>query len=237
MTNNKENLRVSCLVYKYDKVHIIDCLDLVLKKGEVSLIYGDNGSGKTTLINLLSGFLKPQTGDIFFDGNKQEYFSPGSAFKMGISRTFQDPVVFDQLPVSDSLIVAENARKKIPLWNDLASTIKKRHYGRADTLYFGYLDCCGLIGKESVNSEELSYGQRKLLGFLQALLTIPKILLLDEPIAGVDNEQTTLINELLKEWLQKNSEASVMIISHETTPFNGIIDCSYKLMNGRLERC
>jgi branched-chain amino acid transport system ATP-binding protein len=235
MKNSKENLLVSDLTFGYDSYNIIENLSLSLQLGEIILICGENGSGKTTLINLLSGFLKPTQGRISVNGYNFRAFSPYTAFYHGITRTYQEPVVFDQISVFESLIVAAYSRKKVPFWWNILSTKSFRKINTAiSNKCIELLQSANLLAYKNVNAGELSYGQRKLLGVLQAFLSSSKIILLDEPIAGIDDEQTQIIIKLIKNGQNEKTPASILIISHEIEPFNEIINTLYKLENGKL---
>lgn len=235
MNVKEENMIVSSLVFAYGDTNVLNGINMVLKKGEIALISGENGSGKTTLIDVLSGFIKFDNGEIIIDGLKKDKYTAEVAFNSGVSRTFQKPLVFYQLTIEDSLVVSAYSKNRPSLWVDLLRSNNNIKLLQQDIEYIKYIEQSFIIKEKEKEAGSLSYGQRKLLGFLQALLTRPKILLLDEPFAGVDKESEKIIIDLLMLYYRDNPDVSMIIISHEKDPVSELVESCYYLKNGKLE--
>ena len=168
-------LEVQGLSRSFGAVQALRDASLSVQRGSITALIGPNGSGKTTLFNVVTGYLKADAGRVRFDGHDVTGAKPAHLYRRGLCRTFQQARVFSELTVLENLVVAG----EFPLF--------RRRIGRADRTKAGaLLDEFSLTRVADLYAAELSYGQRKLLEFAAVLMSEPKLVLLDEPTAGVN---------------------------------------------------
>src|SRR5260221_836965 len=156
---------------------LVDCT-FTVKEGTITALIGPNGSGKTTAFNMITGYLKADSGVIRFGGRQVKKPNPAWLYGQGLSRTFQQARIFPELSVEENLVIAAGYS-----WRDpLVARLTKRDRLRAHEM----LEEFRLSGLADLPAAELSYGQRKLLEFAAVLMSRPKLVLLDEPTAGVN---------------------------------------------------
>ena len=169
-------------------VRAVDGATFTVEEGSVTALIGPNGSGKTTLFNIITGYLACDTGRVMFAGKDITGSDPGRLYRAGLSRTFQQARVFPQLTVEENLVVAGGYG-----WRKLFTN----RVGRDDRERAGaLLEEFRLTSVADLLASELSYGQRKLLEFAAVLMSSPRLVLLDEPTAGV--------NPVLIEWGERH---------------------------------
>ena len=156
---------------------LVDCT-FPVKEGTITALIGPNGSGKTTAFNMITGYLKSDSGVIRFGGRQVKKPDPARLYGQGLSRTFQQARIFPELSVEENLVIAAGYS-----WRDLfGAKLTKSDRLRAGEM----LEEFRLSGLAHLPAAELSYGQRKLLEFAAVLMSRPKLVLLDEPTAGVN---------------------------------------------------
>jgi ABC-type branched-subunit amino acid transport system ATPase component len=219
--------------FSYGATSILRGVNLDLQSGDVIVVAGENGSGKTTLMDVFSGFVKAQQAKIEIDGALIKAISPMKCANRGIVRTFQEPRVFDQMSVLESLLLAERGGRFPLLWQNLfpSNSLRNKDYKREKRCH-GLLRRIGWDGRESVQAGELSYGQRKLLAVCQAIVSPASIMFLDEPTAGSDDNQRKLITKLLQEWLKTEPKHCILITTHEVPVFYDIATQVLRLAGG-----
>jgi ABC-type branched-subunit amino acid transport system ATPase component len=159
-------------------VRAVDGASLSVGVNTITALIGPNGSGKTTLFNLITGYLRPDRGRVQFAGRDVTGMDAGSLYRRGLSRTFQQARVFPQLSVQENLVVAGGYT-----WRQLFTRrVSSSDRNRAGQLLAEF----NLAPVADLLASELSYGQRKLLEFAAVLMSDPKLVLLDEPTAGVN---------------------------------------------------
>ena len=159
-------------------VRAVDGASLSVGANTITALIGPNGSGKTTLFNLITGYLRPDRGRVQFAGQNVTRMDAGSLYRRGLSRTFQQARVFPQLSVQENLVVAGGYT-----WRQLFTRrVSSSDRNRAGQLLAEF----NLAPVADLLASELSYGQRKLLEFAAVLMSDPKLVLLDEPTAGVN---------------------------------------------------
>jgi ABC-type branched-subunit amino acid transport system ATPase component len=188
-------------------VHAVDGASLNVEEGTITALIGPNGSGKTTLFNIITGYLKADAGRVEFDGRDITGSHPGKLYRQGLSRTFQQARVFPQLTVLENLVVAGGYG-----WRQLfTSRVGRRDRDRAADLLeeFRLTDISDLL------ASELSYGQRKLLEFAAVLMSSPRLVLLDEPTAGVN----PVLIETMERHIRERNAAGItfLIVEHDMT--------------------
>jgi ABC-type branched-subunit amino acid transport system ATPase component len=188
-------------------VRAVDGASLSVQEGTVTALIGPNGSGKTTLFNIITGYLKADGGRVEFDGRDVTGSHPGRLYRQGLSRTFQQARIFPQLTVLENLVVAGGYG-----WGQLfTSRVGRKDRARASSLLeeFRLTDISDLL------ASELSYGQRKLLEFAAVLMSAPRLVLLDEPTAGVN----PVLIETMERHIRERNAAGItfLIVEHDMT--------------------
>ena len=184
---------------------------LSVEKGSITGLIGPNGSGKTTLFNVMTGYVKPDKGTVFFDGHDVTNGRPNKIFALGVGRTFQLTRIFARISVIENMLVATQ-RDESWLRGLTRSKSSKTELDAA----MEWLDFVGLSRLASLQAGSLSYGQRKLLELAYVLVADPDVILLDEPAGGVN---LTLINEISEKILALNKGGKTFLIVEHNMEF------------------
>ena len=165
-------------------------LDMHVNKGEIVGLIGPNGAGKTTVFNLITGFIRPSSGTVFFDSKDITALKPHAIAKLGIGRTFQLNPLFGEYTVLENVIASFFLHPKSSLWGAFLKT----HTYRANESYIeeqalAILKLLGLDNAKDDLAKNLPHGYQKMLGVARALATKPKLLLLDEPLGGMNGDE------------------------------------------------
>ena len=171
-------LAVEGLTKRFGGIVALNRCSIEVAEGSITALIGPNGSGKTTLFNLVTGYLPPDSGSIFLDGKSLRRADPAKVARLGVLRTFQQARIFPQLTVQENLAAAVHQ----PWWGTMYARVRPAERVRALEL----LDEFGLGRHAELPAIELSYGQQKLLEFATTLMSSPRIVLLDEPAAGIN---------------------------------------------------
>ncbi|MGH9279950.1 MAG: urea ABC transporter ATP-binding protein UrtD [Acidimicrobiales bacterium] len=197
-------LEVRGLYVVFDGFRAIDGLDLTVDEGEVRFLIGPNGAGKTTLIDTITGLTKPAGGTISFSAQPLVGLLEWQIVRLGVGRTFQTASVFEHLTVVENLDLAASFRKPF------RSLLRKR---RAITEPVALaLDEIGLADRASDLAGVLSHGQKQWLEIGMLLVQDPRLLLLDEPVAGMSKEERTRTGELLRKIALSRT---VVVVEHD----------------------
>ncbi|MDR2581155.1 MAG: ATP-binding cassette domain-containing protein [Fibromonadaceae bacterium] len=202
----------------FGDVRVLNGASLRLEKGTISTLKGGNGSGKTTLINIISGFLKPDEGSVELNGKKIVRFLPFRVNQMGIGRTFQDLRLATQMTVYENIMLA--LEKKKFAYPD------KNQQKRADEI----LETVSLSEKRNELAGEISYGQQKLLTIGCCIANNAELLLIDEPVAGIDKDNRLKIIELVKRLKQEGK--TILQIEHHPDYIEETSDCVLQMERG-----
>ena len=180
-------LEVSGLVKAFGNLRAVDGVDLAVEAGTITGLIGPNGAGKTTLFNLIAGTLAPEAGAIRFLGERIDRLSPDRIFAKGLARTFQVPRPFPQMTVLENLMLVPLHQAGERFWNNW---VRAEHVRRQEQLAreraLEILELCDLADKAGELAGRLSGGQQKLLELARVLVAEPRLILLDEPAAGVN---------------------------------------------------
>ncbi len=171
-------LEVERLSKHFGGVRAVDGCTFSVEEGTITGLIGPNGSGKTTVFNIVTGYLQSDSGVIRFGGDQVKKPDPARLYRQGLSRTFQQARIFPELSVEENLVVAAGCTWRALFGARLTETDRER--ARA------MLEEFRLSGLADLPAADLSYGQRKLLEFAALLMSRPKLVLLDEPTAGVN---------------------------------------------------
>ena len=211
----------------------IDSVSLAFSKGKITGLIGPNGAGKSTLFNLMTGFLKPDSGTIHFNASTINGFPPWQVARWGIGRLFQDVRVFDKLTVLENVLLA---KKKQPGENPLFSLFRRKSSLGVEKKNMDearkWLDFVELEEKEDSLSENLSYGQQKLLAIARLLAGGFEVLLLDEPTAGINSQMVKSLLGVIRRLAQEGK--TVVIIEHNMSVIMNISDWVYFMDEGKV---
>lgn len=202
----------------------VDNFNLNIEKGMLYGLIGPNGAGKTTVFNLLTGVYKPTGGTIRLDGNLINGKTPTQINNMGIARTFQNIRLFSNMSVLDNVKVALHEKVKYPL---LASMTHMFGFSKKekemDDLALEILDVFSLGSKKDVLSGNLPYGEQRKLEIARALATSPSLLLLDEPAAGMNPNETEELMETIRK-IRDMYNLTILLIEHDMKLVAGICE-------------
>ena len=197
-------LEVSDVTVSFDGFVAVDGVDLAVEQGELRFLIGPNGAGKTTLIDVITGLTRPQSGTVVFDGEDITHAKEHVRVRKSIGRSFQTPTVFDSLSVVDNLDLAESFRRP------LVSLFRKRR-GVSDPVA-ETLEQIGLTSVANDLAKSLSHGQKQWLEIGMLLVQDPKLLLLDEPVAGMSPQERLDTGALLQ---QLAGDRTIVVVEHD----------------------
>ena len=202
----------------------VDGLSLKIEKGQLYGLIGPNGAGKTTAFNLLTGVYKPTMGNFFLDGEKMTGHNTVEINKKGIARTFQNIRLFKQLSVLDNV--------KVGLHNDYKYSTAEgilrlpaffRTEKEMDRKAMEILEVFDLAGEKDYLASNLPYGKQRKIEIARALATSPKLLLLDEPAAGMNPNETQELMDTIR-FVRDNFDMTILLIEHDMRLVSGICE-------------
>jgi branched-chain amino acid transport system ATP-binding protein len=204
-------------------------ISLSVEPGELRAVIGPNGAGKTTLFNLISGFFPPSEGQITFEGQKITAVNPASLVKRGIIRTFQITEIFLDLTVYENIRVAVEVAMGIQMRPFVGAGTRAKIEARVEEL----MNIVNITGKADRVAGELSHGDQRVVEVGIALSRQPKLLLLDEPTAGMGDEETNHMTSLIRA-LNKDQKITMLFIEHDMNIVFGVADRITVLDNGTM---
>jgi branched-chain amino acid transport system ATP-binding protein len=197
-------------------------LDFTIPVGSIVSLIGPNGAGKTTFFNMLTGVYTPTSGQIVFDGTDVTGKPPHAITKLGIGRTFQNIRLFPQMTALENVLVGMHSRLKGGILGSIFGTPRVRHEERdAHERGRALLRYAGLGRVDDELAENLSYGDQRRLELARALATDPKLLLLDEPTAGMNPQETAAFTDFLGR-LRTERPITILLIEHDMKVVMGI---------------
>ncbi len=211
----------------------VEQVDFCVKRREIMGLIGPNGAGKTTLFNLFTGHYQPSQGDIFFKKEKINGLKPYQITAKGLSRTFQNIRLFSKMSVLDNVLVGRHTRTCSGLIGAvLQRPCDKREEMDAREIALSLLAFVGLEGKKSEQAKNLSYGEQRRLEIARALAADPELLLLDEPAAGMNPQETGKLMELISQ-IRDEMDITILLIEHDMKVVMGISERVAVLNYGR----
>lgn len=202
----------------------LDGLDFVLEEGMIASLIGPNGAGKTTLFHILTGIYRPDHGEIRFQNRSLIGLSPDRITNAGIGRTFQNIRLFQHMTVLENVLIGMHSRMNLGLLDILFRTQRLfTHEQEAESRALDLLRLVGLEGREREWAHHLSYGDQRRLEITRALASTPKLLLLDEPTAGMNTSEAQSLMALLKK-LVGEFVHSILLIEHNMRVVMGVSD-------------
>jgi branched-chain amino acid transport system ATP-binding protein len=189
-------------------------LSFKLNRKSISAIIGPNGAGKTTLINIISGIYAADSGEILLEGQDISLMQPYQISKLGIKRTFQNLQLFVNMTVLENVMVGYHTRTGSKFAACLTRTAKvKREDKESQKKALEVLEFVDLLGQAQLPATSLSYGERKKLELARALISRPEILLLDEPVAGLNTPEVKIMSDLILSL--KESGITILLVEHD----------------------
>lgn len=220
-------LRVENLAKRFGGIVATDDLDFIIPEGELHAVIGPNGAGKTTLIAQLSGQLTPDSGHIHFGGNDITALPMHARSLLGLARSFQITSLFPDLTVLDNvaLAVQAHAGHSFRFWRNARSEAELRDPARAA------LERVGLAARANLPASALSHGEHRLLELGMALASRPRMLLLDEPMAGLGPEESARMVTMLRD-LKKR--LTILLVEHDMEAVFALADRITVMVYGRV---
>ena len=203
---NKNLLELKNVSVSFEGFLALNNLNITLKKGELRAIIGPNGAGKTTFLDVITGKVKPNSGKVLFDGNSLIGKKEHKIARVGVGRKFQSPRVFENLTVEENLeFSVSQSVSTLKLITDQATKEKKQEIEKL-------MNVINLTNSSKIKAGSLSHGQKQWLEIAMLLGQKPSLMLVDEPVAGLTDEETELTADLLKSLAGKNT---VVVIDHD----------------------
>jgi branched-chain amino acid transport system ATP-binding protein len=226
-------LELKGVVKSFGNLRAVDGVDLSFAAGRITGVIGPNGAGKTTLFNLIAGSLAPDAGSISFDGARIDGLSPDRIFRRGLARTFQIPRPFPRMTVLENAMLVPLAQSGERFWmNWWGGARVAREEKVARDRAVEVLSFCGLGGQLGALAGTLSGGQQKLLELARVLMTRPKMILLDEPAAGVN---PALLETLVEKIRALHAQGvTILVIEHNMDLVMRLCDPIVVMAQGRV---
>jgi len=203
-------LKIENLTKKFGGISAVNNCSFEIEKGKITALIGPNGSGKTTIFNLISGILKPDQGKIFLDNQDITDYSVDRISNLGISRLFQQPRLFKNLTAKENLILAiDNEDTK--LWKNIFGLNKIAE--TKQNAVQGILENVGISESKNKIANDLSFGQKRLAELARTILNPHKLLMLDEPVGGVNPKTKKDIAKFLLDL--KKQKQTILLIEHD----------------------
>ncbi len=226
-------LKMQNLEKHFGGVKAIDNFSLEVQPGMIYGLIGPNGAGKTTIFNTITGIYKADGGEIFFNGKNITNIQPHEAAAAGIARTFQNIRLFSNLSVKENVVISCNMHSSYGLADALLRTGKyRRTVKETEEKAMSFLEIVGLADKADERASSLPYGHQRKLEIARAMATDPRLLLLDEPAAGMNaDESLELVDFILQ--LRKQFPITVLMIEHHMDVVTNLCDACTVLNFGK----
>jgi branched-chain amino acid transport system ATP-binding protein len=225
-------LETQDLTKDFGGLRALDHVTIAVHEGELLGLIGPNGAGKTTFLNAIVGICRPSSGKIFLEREDVTGLKPHQLVERGLAKTFQLVTLFDESTVLENILVASNMKLRPGFWGSVFDTGgNRRKSGQMFNEALGILDLVGMRDSMNELAGTLSHGHRKLLQLAMALVLGSKILLLDEPAAGLNVDEITSMMNLVKE--KQRSGGGVILIEHNMRVIRNYCDNVVVLEYGR----
>jgi len=221
-------LSIDGLTKRFGGFYALNEVSMAVKTGDIHALIGPNGAGKTTFFNLVTGVLSADSGRIAFEGQPVDEVRPSKRTIKGIARTFQNIRLFPHLTVLETIMVGEHCRFYPSVAGALMDVVLQRPFGEAEeerkmrANAMDLLEFLGLADKRAAKSSDLSYGDQRRLELARALATRPRLLLLDEPAAGMNPHETEELDEIITRIRDRG--ITIILVEHDMRLVMGISD-------------
>ena len=197
-------------------------VSFTVEPGEIRGLIGPNGAGKSTMFKNIAGFYKPSEGEIVFSGQNINGYSPHAIASLGIVRTFQETTLFQELTVFENTLVGCHLQAKSDIFSAVLG-LDKRKQSRAAKKALEVMEFMGLVERKDQLASELPLGSQRSLAIAVALVSGPKLMLMDEPFAGMNLEETRHMMELTRK--VNKSGVTIVLVEHDMKAVMGL--CEY----------
>jgi branched-chain amino acid transport system ATP-binding protein len=225
-------LQTENITMKFGGITAVSDFTMELEKNQIVGLIGPNGAGKTTAFNIITGVYKPTEGNIIYDNKNITGIKPHNITKFGIARTFQNIRLFKELSVLENVLIANHLRLKS---NPFAAVVNAPSYVKQEKNMMekslALLEDVDLIDVKDEKSFSLPYGKQRRLEIARALATDPKVLLLDEPAAGMNPQESNLLMDFIKN-IRDKFDLSIFMIEHHMQVVMGVCEKIYVLDHG-----
>jgi len=232
--NSVKVLAVNNLTKAFGGLKAVSGVKMEINQGELIGLIGPNGAGKTTIFNLLTGVYEPTEGEIVFLGKNTRNLKPYQVNQLGMARTFQNIRLFNDLTVLDNVKIAYHSHAKHGI---VSSILRLPSFYRGEEEMtekaMEFLKIFKLEAKKDEIAKNLPYGEQRRLEIARALAAQPKLLLLDEPAAGMNPNETRELMELIR-WIRDNFNLTILLIEHDMSLVMGVCERIYVLDYGQL---
>ena len=222
--NGEAILKTDKATIRFGGLVAVSELDMAVQPGEIYGLIGPNGAGKTTIFNLLTGVYQPTSGEIFFEGKRLDGKRPYEIASHGVSRTFQNIRLFPSMSVLDNVLTASHIHSSQTL---LDAVLRTSRYRRCEKESLDYcmelLAIFDLDGFRDEGGTSLPYGKQRRLEIVRALATKPKLLLLDEPAAGMNPSEQEDLMHLIKQ-IRDRFNLTILLVEHNMKVVMGVCE-------------
>jgi branched-chain amino acid transport system ATP-binding protein len=226
-------LSVEHIAVHFGGLVAISDLNFVVNRGEVVSLIGPNGAGKTTAFNVITGFLRPTKGEVRYRGASLNNLKPHQVTSLGLARTFQRTSVFQSVSVFENVMIGLHRRNQSNLIDALLALPRQRKSEqKLRELAAELLEIVGIARRAREKAGALSYGDQRLLGVALALASDPSMLLLDEPVSGMNATETARFLDLLNRLHDRGM--SILLVEHDMPMVMGVSDRIVVLNYGRI---
>ncbi|MBI4621539.1 MAG: ABC transporter ATP-binding protein [Desulfobacterales bacterium] len=227
--------KVENLSMSFGGLKAVNNVSFDVSQNTIFSIIGPNGSGKTTIFNLINGIYKPDTGKVLLEGRDLVGYKPDKVAKNGVARTFQNIELFKYMSVMDNLMLGRHINMKTGVWTGAIKWGKHSRAGKEEVknreIVEGIIDFLDLQSVRDQLVVNLSYGKRKLVELGRALALEPKVLLLDEPSAGMNTEEKEDLNIWIKD-IREDYKVTILLVEHDMNMIMGISDRVFAVSQG-----
>jgi branched-chain amino acid transport system ATP-binding protein len=221
---NRPLLEVRGLSMRFGGLLAVDTVNFDVRRSQIFAIIGPNGAGKTTVFNCVGGFYRATSGTVALDGQPIGHLPSHRIARLGLVRTFQNVRLFKTMTVVENLLVSQHTQLETRLLPGLFKTPRYRR-AEAEALERAafWLEKVGLLPMANREAGNLAYGQQRRLEIARCMITRPKLLMLDEPAAGLNPQETRDLDRLINE-LRAEHDVAVLLIEHDMSLVMGISD-------------
>jgi branched-chain amino acid transport system ATP-binding protein len=217
-------LRTQKMTKRFGGLTAVDSLDLDVREGTIHSIIGPNGAGKTTVFNCIMEFYTPDEGAVWFAGERIDGVTPDRVAKAGINRTYQNIRLFRNLTAIENILVGMHIHLKSTWYGAVLNTpATRRDEAEANESARRILDFVGLRGRGDVVARNLAYGEQRRLEIGRALATKPRLLMLDEPMAGMNPRESVVMMDFVRR-VREEREVTILLIEHSMRVVMGVSD-------------
>jgi branched-chain amino acid transport system ATP-binding protein len=226
---NETVLETRGLTQQFGGLVAVDSVDLSIQRGSITSVIGPNGAGKTTYFNMIAGIYRPTRGQILFNGeviasNSGRSMRPDQVTSIGIARTFQNIRLFSNVSVIENVLMGMHTKLKTSALGAILRnrSVREEEYAAREKAY-SLLDYVGLSDQARTTAKNLSYGDQRRLEVARALASEPRLLLLDEPTAGMNPRETARMTAFI-DTMRHDLDMTILLIEHDMKVVMGISD-------------